>query len=228
MQQRRLTNKVIGHHLANCEVTIMSFNNYKSLGETVKEFQITYAEAHFVQEVTFAVADYFRQDFTWTIEEGAVDNSALAICQNLIYPILKEVWKGYRSQLQLWTQQYLNCDATLPGFPQYILAGRSPLGKVVFDKPYFLLVEAKQDNFDAGWGQCLSEMIAAQKLNEEANVTIFGIVSNGSIWQFGKLEASLFTKHTFPYTIFDLDKLFAAVNYIFQQCEAQLNDLIAA
>jgi hypothetical protein len=91
-----------------------------------------------------------------------------------------------------------------------------------------LLVEAKQDNFDACWGQCLAEMIAAQKLNEEAKVTIFGIVSNGTIWQFGKLEANQFTRHILPYTIYELDQLFAAVNYIFQQCEAQLNALIAA
>jgi hypothetical protein len=207
---------------------IMSFSNYKSLGKTLKEFQITYTETNFVEEITFTVSDYFRQDLTLIMEDGVVDNSEFAICQNLIYPILKEVWKCYRTQLQLWTQQYLDCDANLSGFPEYILAKRSPLGKVVFDKPYFLLVEAKQDNFDAGWGQCLAEMIAAQKLNEEAAVTIFGIVSNGTIWQFGKLEESLFLRHISPYTIYELDKLFAAVNYIFQQCEAQLNALIAA
>jgi hypothetical protein len=206
----------------------MSFSNYKSLGETLKEFQITYTETNFVQEVAFTISDYFRQDLTLMMEDGVVDNSEFAICQNLIYPILKEIWKCYRTQLQLWTQQYLNCDANLSGFPEYILAKRSPLGKVVFDKPYVLLVEAKQDNFDAGWGQCLAEMIAAQKLNEEANVTIFGIVSNGKIWQFGKLEGNSFTRHAFLYTIYELDKLFAAVNYIFQQCEAQLNALIAA
>ena len=99
---------------------------------------------------------------------------------------------------------------------------------MVFDKPYLLLVEAKLDNFDAGWGQCLAEMIAAQKLNENERVTIFGIVSNGSTWQFGKLEAAAFTKNKLPHTIYELEKLFAAVNYVFQQCESQLNALIAA
>jgi hypothetical protein len=206
----------------------MSFSNYKNLGKTVKEFQITYTESNFVQEVAFVVSDYFRQDLTLMMEEGVVDNSEFAICQNLIYPVLKEVWKCYRSRLQLWTQQYLNCDDNLSGFPEYILARRSPLGKVVFDKPYLLLVEAKLDNFDAGWGQCLAEMIAAQKLNENERVTIFGIVSNGSTWQFGKLEAEVFTKNTLPYTIYELEKLFAVVNYVFQQSESQLNTLIAA
>lgn len=114
----------------------------------------------------------------------------------------------------------------MSGFPEYIIAKRSPLGKVVFDKPYFILVEAKQDNFETGWAQCLAEMIAARGLNQEINVTIFGIVSNGDIWQFGKLENNLFTKNNSPFTIYELKQLFAVVNFIFQSCEQQLNNLV--
>ena len=162
------------------------------------------------------------------MQEGVVDNSESAICENLIYPVLKEVWKSYRSKFLLWSQQFLNCDANLSGFPEYILARRSPLGKVVFDKPYFVLVEAKQDNFDAGWGQCLAEMIAAQRLNGEMNITIFGIVSNGDLWQFGQLEEKTLTRNRTFYTIQDLDRLFAAVNYVFQQSEQQLAEKVVA
>ncbi|MFM7219077.1 MAG: hypothetical protein ACKO21_02460 [Nodosilinea sp.] len=206
----------------------MSFSSYKRLGETVKEFQIQYTKANFVQEVDFPISDYFRDDLKLMMEEGVVDNSEFAICQNLIYPVLKEVWKTYRVNFLLWTQQYLNCNPNLSGFPEYILARRSPLGTVVFDKPYFILVEAKQDNFDAAWGQCLAEMIAAQQLNDDLKVIIFGITSNGDRWQFGKLEDRFFTLNRTFYTIQDLDNLFAAVNYVFQQCEIQLNALVAA
>jgi len=59
-------------------------------------------------------------------------------------------------------------------------------------------------------------------------VTIFGIVSNGKLWQFGNLKADIFTKNTTFYIIQELDKLFAAVNYIFQQCESQLDNMVAA
>jgi hypothetical protein len=79
------------------------------------------------------------------------------------------------------------------GFPEYILAKRLPLGKIVFDKLYFILVEAKQDNFDSAWGQCLAEMLAAQRLNENTEIVVFGITSNGDRWQFGKLHANIFT-----------------------------------
>ncbi|MGB5962498.1 MAG: hypothetical protein WBG73_17660 [Coleofasciculaceae cyanobacterium] len=205
----------------------MAFSNYKTIGAAIKEFQITYTETNFMQETEFSIPGYFREDLAFMMREAVVDNSEFAVCENLIYPVLKEVWKFYSSKFILWSHQSLICDNDLSGFPEYILAKRSPLGKVVFDKPYFLLIEAKQDKFEEGWAQCLAKMVAAQRLNNELKVTILGIVSNGKIWQFGKLEEAIFTMNVAPYTIYELDKLFAAVNYIFQQCELQLDNLIA-
>ena len=206
----------------------MGFSNYKDIGEVLQEFQITYTEANFMGETEFSIPDYFREDLTFMMREAVVDNSEFAVCENLIYPVIKEVWKSYYSKFVLWSHKSLTYDLNLSGFPEYILAKRSPLGKFVFEKPYFLLVEAKQDKFDEGWAQCLAEMIAAQRLNDELQLTIFGIVSNGDRWQFGKLEAKLFTRNKTYYTIQELDKLFAAINYVFQQCEIQLNELVAA
>ncbi len=204
----------------------MSFSNFKSLGSTVKELQVIYSEANFVTKAMFPVSEYFQQDLEYVMREGVVNNSEFAICENLIYPILKEVWKAYSSKFTLWSHQMLTCDDVLSGYPEYVLARRSPLGKVVFDKPYLLIVEAKQDNFDWGWGQCLAEMVAAQRLNgqssEGSEIAIFGIVSNGINWEFGKLEGNRFMHHPAPYSIFELKNLFAIVNYLFQQSEIQL------
>lgn len=206
----------------------MAFSNYKDIGSVLKEFQITYTEANFMEEIEFSISDYFREDLQTVMQDGVPNASEFSICENLIYPILKEVWKCYRSNFVLWGHKSLTYDENLSGFPEYILAKRSPLGKVVFDKPYFLLVETKQDKFAEGWVQCLAEMVAAQRLNKELQVTLLGIVSNGMYWEFGKLEESAFTQNINPYLIQDLDKLFAAVNYIFQQCEVQLEKLVAA
>ena len=206
----------------------MPFSEFKTIGAVVQKFQVRYTEANFIEPLAFQISDYFQEDLALMMREGVVDNSEFAICENLIYPVLKEVWKQYRQYFLLWSHQALTFDNTLTGFPEYILARRSPLGKVVFDKPYLLLVEAKQDNFEAGWAQCLSEMIAAQRLNQAPPTTVFGIVSNGSSWQFGKLEAEVFTRHILPYSIFELEPLFAAVNYIFQHCKLQLAEYAIA
>jgi hypothetical protein len=201
----------------------MTFGSYKTIGAVVKEFQITYTESDFVKPLPFMVSDYFREDLQLMMREGVVDNSEFAICENLIYPLLKEVWKHYRSKFLLWSHQSLNYDEKLSGFPEYILARRSPLGKVVFDRPYFMLVEAKQDNFEAAWGQCIAEMIAAQRLNAELDLPIFGITSNGGFWQIGKLEGNVFTKNLAPYTLYEIDNLASVINYVFHECELKLD-----
>ncbi|MEM9215596.1 MAG: hypothetical protein AAGD25_14790 [Cyanobacteria bacterium P01_F01_bin.150] len=206
----------------------MTFSSYKSLGETLKEFQTMYVEDNFIQELAFPVSQYFRDDLQFTLDEGVADSTEYAICENIVYPILKDVWKTYASRLTLWSHKYLNLDAQLSGYPEYILARRSPLGRIVFDKPYLMLVEAKQDDFDNAWGQCLAEMIAAQRLNDIPDLTVFGIASNGNFWQFGKLEGNQFMKHKKFYTIQNLDSLFAAINFMFQQCDLQLKQFIAA
>jgi hypothetical protein len=53
--------------------------------------------------------------------------------------------------------------------------------------------------------------------------TVFGIVSNGKYWEFGKLEKTSFTQNNNRYLLQDLEQLFAAVNYVFKECELQLD-----
>ena len=51
--------------------------------------------------------------------------------------------------------------------------------------PLIILVEAKKNDFDQGWGQCIAEIIAAQKINADTDFPVYGIVSDGTLWQFG-------------------------------------------
>ncbi len=202
----------------------MPFSTYKSIGAVAKQFQIKYVRDNFIIETEFAVSQGFRDELELIFNEGVFDNSEIAICENIIYPVLKEVWKAYRSKFLLWSHQTLSYDENLCGVPDYVLAKRSPLGTVVFDKPYFVLVEAKKESdFTEGWGQCVAEMVAVQRLNNDAEQTIFGIVSNGAIWQFGKLILDNFTQNKVFYTIQELDRLFAAINYVFRECESPLD-----
>jgi hypothetical protein len=199
----------------------MSFSTYKTARSVVKDYQIIYGEAGFILEDPVSVNPYFKSDLEEFIRDGVVDNSEYAICENLIAPILKEVWKSYKADFLLWSHETFRYDERLMGIPDYILAKRSPLGKIVMDQPYLMIVEAKQDNFDEGWAQCLAAMVAAQRLNQPPQI-VYGIVSNGEIWEFGKLMEQQFTKNSTLYPLQDLDRLFSALHYIFSQCRSQL------
>lgn len=200
----------------------MPFNFYKNISLVAKEFQIIYAEESYIVETKISVSDYFKSELELVLRKGVVKNSEPAICENLIYPILKEVWKLYSDEFVLWSHQPLNYDEKLSGVPDYILAQRSPLGKVIFDQPYCIVVEAKKDNFEEGWGQCLAALVAAQRINQSPELIIYGIVSNGETWEFGNLKSDRFTKNIKTYSIQSLDQLFAAINYNFDQCRLQI------
>ncbi len=51
----------------------------------------------------------------------------------------------------------------------------------MIQKPMLAVVEAKQEKFSEGWGQCVAEMIACQHLNHASNVPVFGIVTSGEL-----------------------------------------------
>ena len=200
----------------------MAFSTYKTTRAVVQDYKIVYQEADFIHPLSFNLSNYFREDLLAFLQDGVVDNSEYAICENLIVPILKEIWKSYRQHFLLWSHESFRYDNVLVGVPDYILAARSPLGKVIMGQPYLLIVEAKQDNFDEGWGQCIAAMIAAQKLDQDGSQTVFGIVFNGNVWEFGRLVSDSFTKNRTVYLLQDLENLFAAVNAIFSDCEKQI------
>lgn len=201
----------------------MSFDSYKNIGEVLKEYNISSTEANFIIETEFTIRETFQEELMFSLREFNYNESEYAICEAIIFPVLKELYRSYREKFTLWSHKALVYDEKLSGIPDYLLAKKSALGKEVFEKPFFVAVEAKKDDFIKGWGQCLSEMVAIQKINNSVKQqSIFGIVSNGQVWQFGKLIDNSFTKEINIYTISDLHKLFAALNFVFKQCEMQL------
>ncbi len=202
----------------------MAFTSYKSIADVLKSFPLNYRDADFVQPVAFPADDYFGSRLNIVVQEGIVFNSEYAICENIISPILTEVWRSYIQELLIWSHQPLVYDDNLSGVPDYVVAKRSRRGKVILERPYLIVVEAKKDNFEEGWGQCLAELLAAQKINEDPTQQIFGMVSNGKLWEFGLLQADLFTKNRKYYVLENLAELMGAVNFLFAESVAQLRD----
>lgn len=200
----------------------MSFTNYKTLSQVVQTFHLSYQEQNFIQLKPYEISDYLRDELKFNLTELVVDSSEYALCENLIYPILREIWKAYKTDFMLWSHHPLGDGDELSGIPDYLIAKRSPLGKIIFDQPYFIVVEAKKDNFSEGWGQCAAELVAIQKLNNSPEQTLFGIVTNAERWEFAKLQSTFFVKNLNGYQIENLDELFAAINYLFIESQRQI------
>jgi hypothetical protein len=199
----------------------MAFTNYKSIADVLQKFALTYQEKDFVQCLIPDLDRSFLSRLNLLLQEGIVFNSEYAICENIISPLLTEIWRSYTKDLLIWSHQPLSYDENLSGTPDYIIAKRSLRGKIILEKPYVILVEAKKDNFEEGWGQCLAELIAAQKLNGDCDKKLFGVVSNGKIWEFGTLQLEVFTKNIKYFGLQDIEELMGALNFIFAESITQ-------
>ena len=153
-------------------------------------------------------------EFSW--QYIPVFASEGARCEAVIYPILREVYKAYATNYSLWIKEPLAYDETLSGTPDYFISTRSELGKLVVGTPLIMLVEAKKNDFEQGWGQCLAELVAAQKINEDPERPVYGIVSDGERWQFGHLVGDVFTQNRTSFSVDDLPVLFGAADSVFK------------
>ena len=74
-----------------------------------------------------------------------------------------------------------------------------------------LAIHAKRSIMSEGLGQCLAEMIAAQRFNQRAYVPplpICGCITNGSAWRFLQLlERTVFGDSAIEYPLLPINKL---------------------
>lgn len=198
----------------------MAFGTYKSVQEVAKKYQIAVRVDPFVEPLPIPVDERFQQDLEYVLKNIDVKMSEASVSEFLIAPILKEIWKSYDDCLLFWSHVPLNVGEEFEGYPDYLFTRRSSLG-LVRDKPYILVVEAKKDDFEGGWGQCLAAMLAAQTINANDQLILQGSVSNGDVWQFGKLQAKQFVRDPRSFTISNLSELFAALHDIFERAKQE-------
>ena len=200
----------------------MGFTGFKEVGDVLREHQLAYREEPFSIDVFREAPAALVDELKFTFDEIAYAASEFAICENLIYPVLRAAYKPYTDSLALWSHKALYEGDTLLGIPDYTIAKRSPLGKIVFDAPYVAVIEAKRDDFTGGWGQCALEMIALRRVNQRPDLPVYGIVSNGRSWEFGRFDGVTLTIYRPQFQLDNVDELLSGLATIFEQCKAHL------
>ncbi len=200
----------------------MSFTQFKNIPQVQQKYAIKYIEQNFIQPLSFELSAYFLTEFEFNLANLDVFASEAARCEIIIFPVLREVYKYYAEQFALWVQKPISFDAQLSGVPDYVISKKSAFGKLYLEMPLVAVVEAKKNDFEQGWGQCLAELVAAQKLNNNPSLSIYGIVTDGKTWEFGCLTNDLFIKNTKGYTLDNLAELLGSLNFIFQKIHAVL------
>lgn len=199
----------------------MAFSDFKNIADVQKKYDIRYREEAFIFAQELSPPENFLRDFNFYKENIDIFTSEASRSEIVISPLLREIYKKHYQNYSFWIQKNLSYDEVLSGIPDYIISGKSRLGKTVLEKPVVIVVEAKKNDFEQGWGQCLAELVAAQKINENPQRPVYGIVTDGNLWQFGKLTADVFVKHAENFTIDQLAKLYGALEYLLQLTERE-------
>ena len=109
----------------------------------------------------------------------------------LVAPVLAAAREASKRGFAIYSGEPLNADAAqgLVGECDFILTKTAALP--VFSAPVMTLVEAKNQDINAGLGQCAAQMYGARIFNQAKGQPIspiFGCVTTGENWQFLKLE----------------------------------------
>jgi hypothetical protein len=142
--------------------------------------------------------------------------------EGLVSPVLRAAWRKYMNEINFWTHQSITYDDDLSGVPDFMFTNLDQKQYKIMSYPILTSVEAKSENFVEGWSQCIVQMLACQKLNTKPNVVIFGIVTTGKIWEFGKLEGNHAIIHPNSYSIENLPKLMTILDYLLSEAKKQL------
>ena len=161
----------------------------------------------------------YLADMAFVLEEAPYHASEAAMCENLIYPSLKEAWKKYIDCLAIWTQASVG-DKNLQ--PKYLISKRSEYGKIVLDAPFLGVVVPAYEGFGAAWTNCVQQLYDLQQLNANPALSVYGIVTNGELWEFAKLEQNVLTYYSQRYDIVETEKLYQGLVNVLGLCKKQI------
>ncbi|NEQ70084.1 MAG: hypothetical protein F6K21_32260 [Symploca sp. SIO2D2] len=145
-------------------------------------------------------------DLPWAI---AVDTEK-ARSEVIINPVLLEVRRILERQISVFSGEEFNVDSSvgLNGVCDFLIS-RSP-EQLTVEAPTIVIVEAKKSDLKSGLGQCIAEMVAAQRFNqakEQPLTAVYGCVSSGTQWRFLKLEAQTVTIDLVDYPLPPIEQI---------------------
>ncbi len=201
----------------------MSFGNFETIEQVLAKYPLKLQKSNFLPNVTLEPPALFLENLNFALQMQTDAESEMFFREYFIAPCIVQAWKRH-PHLQIWSNSTLKYDNDLFGEPDYLVSYRDEgvISKLV-SQPLLAVSEAKRQDFVKGWGQCLAEMVACQKINGTAELTIYGIVSTGLYWEFGKLSGNVFTKNLLPYSISDPSRVLGLLDYVFAECERQIN-----
>ena len=147
----------------------------------------------FAQAASVTPSALLRETLTDAVPLALDISTEKARSEFIIAPVLAEVRRLGGGSISLFSGVDFTVDAEvgLGGMCDYLFS-LSPL-QLIVQAPVVAVVEAKNDNIKSGLGQCVAEMLAAQRFNAGRGLELphlYGVVTTGSAWKFLRLSGA--------------------------------------
>ena len=189
----------------------MAYSNFRL--ETVRaEFQLEEVDTAglFADSEPVDPSPHLTTALTRNVPLATAIGTEKAKSEMIVANVLIELREHFEHRISLFSGVDFNVDAEadLTGVCDFIVS-LSPI-QFGLEAPVIVLVEAKNDNLEIGLGQCVAEMIAAQRFNAQKGNNIprvYGATTTGVLWRFLKLEAEKLHIDMAVYQITQCDKV---------------------
>ncbi|WP_293349007.1 MULTISPECIES: hypothetical protein [unclassified Microcoleus] len=200
----------------------MPYSQFTTLGKVKEAFNLTVVEGiRFLPEIepiapTTVLQTMLETNLPWAI----ATSTEKARSEAIINPVLLEVRNILNQQISVFSGEEFNVDAAvgLTGVCDFLIS-LSP-EQLDVEAPAIVMVEAKKGDLKVGLGQCIAEMVAAQRFNEAKGRSIsaiYGSVSSGTAWRFLKLEGQIVTIDLTDYPLPPVDRILGFLVWIVRQ-----------
>lgn len=198
----------------------MPYSQFTTLKKATDAFNLTVVETKFFPEIALIAPSDRLADYLEDSLPIVAAGSEKARSEGIVYPVLLEVRRILNKQISLFSGEDFSIDESvgLNGVVDFLLS-RSPR-ILEIQVPVVVLVEAKKADLKTGYGQCVAEMVAAQRFNEaggQSITAIYGSISSGTQWRFLKLEGNTVTIDLADYPLPPVDQILAFLVWMVQQ-----------
>ncbi len=139
-------------------------------------------------------------------------SSEKAISERIISNVIAELKRLMPNEIQIFSGEVINGDAAqgLNGEIAYIITLNK--ASIEPEAPIVCVCEAKIGRLNRAIPQAIAQMLGAARFNEQSNdpmpvKTIHGVVTDGNVWQFIRLEDKVVTVDANIYYLNDLGTL---------------------
>lgn len=193
-----------------------------TLSKAVDDFHLTIIEGgRFLPEITpITPTPLLQEILKETLPWAIAVSTEKARSEGIINPVLLEVKRQLKGQISVFSGEEFNVEpeAELSGYCDFILSRSRE--QLFIKAPAVVIVEAKKEDLKPALGQCLAEMVAAQRFNKQKQQpipVIYGTVSSGTVWRLLKLEEQTVTIDLTDYPLPPVDQILGILVWMMQE-----------